>query len=137
MEFSRNERKAAMNYCIYMMASSYFRSSKCLNESREFKNYLLYRLCGINEQYRMEDTVIALMEKTVLKILPEPFLTADVKVDFLTGNEGVHISALGYQLDIRPVEDERKILLSYEYRDLMDGTVVRYAPEIKKKRRPR
>lgn len=137
MEFSRNERKAAMNYCIYMMASSYFHSSKCLNEGREFKNYLLYRLCGINEQYRMEDTVIVLMEKSVLKILPEPFLAADVKVDFLTGNEGVQISALGYQLDIRPVEDERKFLLSYEYRDLMDGTVVRYAPAIKKKRRPR
>ena len=85
-------------------------------------------------RYRMEDAAIALMEKSVFKFLPRPFVSAAVKVDFLVQNRGVRISALGYQLDIHPVKVGREILLSYEYQDLMEGTAVRYAPEIKRKK---
>lgn len=134
MELNRNEKMSAVNYSIYMIASSYFNSAKCVNESRESKNRMLYLLSSVNEQYRMEDAAIALMEKSVFKFLPRPFVSAAVKVDFLVQNRGVRISALGYQLDIHPVKVGREILLSYEYQDLMEGTAVRYAPEIKRKK---
>ncbi len=128
MEFTGKERLAALNYSIYMIASSYFHSARCLDAGKESQGFLLWRLLGPTQQYRMEDPVIELMERRILKFLPEPFQNADVQVRFLNNQAGIRILGLGYRLDILPVEDGRYPKFAYDYKDLIEGTSVRYAP---------
>ena len=100
MEFTKKEKTEALNYSIYMIATSYFNSCVCLNKGCEKHGHLIYMLVGVKEQYKMEDAVIALMEETLLPMLPQAFQEADVTAAFLPNGEGIGISGRGYQLKI-------------------------------------
>lgn len=115
MEFTRDERLEALNYSIYMIAASYFKSAKCLSKGQEAHGLLLYKLLGNNEQYRMEDCVIAMMEKKVLSFLPDDFVETDVKVQILPYNGGVRIYCPGHQLKIRGLDSGRRLRIVCDY----------------------
>ena len=102
MEFTRKEKREAQNYALYMIAASYFLSASCPDGNREARGRQIYLLLGHNEQYRMEDAAIELMEKHILKLLSPAFLQSAVQVRFLPDAAGIRISCPGHRLEIRP-----------------------------------
>ena len=124
MKFNDKERQLALNYTVYMIASSYFASASVLTRQRASRGHLLYVLQLAADQYRMEESMIALMEKQILPLLPSSFLRAPVKVRFLDSDHGVRITALGYMLEILPRFRERSLSFDALFRDLPEGTCV-------------
>ena len=121
MRFSNDDRLLALNYSLYMIASSYVHGASCTNKAAEKHGRQIYRLLGTAMQYKMENAVIRLMDEYLLYDLPAGFFKADVRVSFLSGNAGIRMEGWGYVLVIRIRAGKKKIFFSYEFADLVEG----------------
>ncbi len=102
IKLDAKETMAAQAYAAYMIATSYFGSYKCVTPQMEKKTEHLYRLQSIENQYKMEDRIKALMEKQVLPQISEELLDSQVEVAFLSDGSGVRITdGLEFVLEIR------------------------------------
>lgn len=72
--------QAAFEYALYMIASSYFESTKCRNAALEKKLLLSYRELKKESQFLMEDNCIRFMNKLVKK-LPHSVFDENVLVE--------------------------------------------------------
>lgn len=79
-------KQHSFDYCMYMMLASYFGKSVCVSKIQEEKLFLYYRELKPQEQIDMEQQCIKLIEKELLKKLPEKVWGFQVEVH-LRGNE--------------------------------------------------
>lgn len=73
----------AFEYCMYMMLSSYFRSTKCLAPLQEKKLKFQYQSQKAENQYQMEDICIRLIEKNILPKVPMNLWINDMEVQLI------------------------------------------------------
>ena len=60
--------QAAFEYTLFMIASSYFKSTRCRNKALEKKMLLSYKELKKESQFLMEDICIRFMNKLIRKI---------------------------------------------------------------------
>ena len=66
-------KQRALDYCMYMMLTSYFARSVCKSKYLEKKLYLHYREQKINDQILMEEQCIRLIEQEILPKVPRKY----------------------------------------------------------------
>ena len=75
-------KQRALDYCMYMMLTSYFAKSVCRNKMLEKKLYLHYREQKNDDQIKMEEQCIRLIEQEILPKIPRRYLERGVDVHF-------------------------------------------------------
>lgn len=80
------DNQMAMDYVIYMIAGSYFKSTECVSPLVEGGLYIMYKEAGEKKQLCMENEVDLFMKDEVLPKLPKGFLNQDVKVKLIAEN---------------------------------------------------
>lgn len=80
MNLTNNQ--VAFEYAIYMMVSSYFKTSRCTSKILEQSMRLQYVEQKERTQLQMEDTILSFIEKKMVPLLPESIWDEDVKVIF-------------------------------------------------------
>ena len=73
----------AQSYAAYMMAASCFRASVCTTPQMEKRAYLIYRLAGERKQLELEERILSLLDKKIIRHLGKEFLSSKVEVRFL------------------------------------------------------
>ena len=76
----KQETQRVFDYCLYMMLTSYFDSSRCRSRQLEKKLFLGYKEYNVNKVYTMEEQTIRLVEAQVLPLLPKMALDRSVEV---------------------------------------------------------
>jgi len=92
LKLNVSETMQAQSYAAYMMAASYFGSSVCATPQMEKRTYLLYRMAGEKKQQEMEERILSLMDKKVIRHLDREFLSSKVEIRFLPAGNGICIS---------------------------------------------
>ncbi len=69
----------AYEYALYMIATSYFRSAKCLSKRLEKRLLMEYKELKLQKQYEMEQSCISYMN-SLKKQLPHKVFAGDVVV---------------------------------------------------------
>lgn len=82
MKMNLTNNQEAFEYVIYMIAGSYFKSTKCVRPLLEKKLHLRYNEQKSDNQYMMEETCDRYMKKEVIKNLPADFEDWDMVVTF-------------------------------------------------------
>ncbi len=82
----------AQSYAAYMMAASCFRASVCTTPQMEERAYLIYRLAGEKKQLELEERILSLLDKKIIRHLDKEFLSSKVEVRFLPEGNGIRIS---------------------------------------------
>lgn len=102
----------AMEYIIYMMVGSYFKSAECKTKSLERQLFLYYKELGYKEQTTKEDNCIRFIEHDLLKKLPRRYLKENVKVAFKTdevsGLNNIIFSGTNWKMVIRNEANDKK-----------------------------
>lgn len=83
----KQETQRVFDYCLYMMLTSYFDSSKCRSRQLEKKLFLGYKEYNVNKVYTMEELAIRFVEEQVLPLLPVGALERSVEVWLLPDKE--------------------------------------------------
>lgn len=102
------DNQMALEYAMYMIASSYFKHATCRNRLLEQRMLIQYKEQKLDNQYRFEETCIAYMENLVKK-LPGKILTDDTEVHFVPGRHEVHFESDKHILVFRCLSKGRKI----------------------------
>lgn len=77
----------AMIYCMYMMAGSYFRKTKCANPILEEKCRLQYLEMRTDDQYAMENKCENYLKNQVFAKLPKGMQDSEVSMELYLYNE--------------------------------------------------
>jgi hypothetical protein len=98
-------KQLAMEYVLYMMASSYFNKAKCKTEFLEKKLYIHYQETKDKEQFVLEEQCINYIEQELFEELPEDVWDQDVEISLIKSsqNEPTEIRLIGpkYMLRLR------------------------------------
>ena len=122
MNFTKTEKLSAMNFAAALIIESMF--SKPLSGMSSCGNrFLLYRLLGEKEQYRMEDAIIPLLDRRVLPCMPEDFLRSDAVLTFLPDNSGVRVETDRYTLSAFVIPEGNRYRLHVAFRDDKDKII--------------
>ena len=74
------EKQYQLDYCTYMIITSYFKKSSISNINWERRIYLSYSSMKNDKQIKMEEMVIKIIESHILKQLPKDIDQKEVKV---------------------------------------------------------
>lgn len=83
----KQETQRVFDYCLYMMLTSYFDSSKCRSKQLEKRLFLGYKEYNVNKVYTMEELAIRFVEEQVLPLLPVDILRRSVEVWLIPDKE--------------------------------------------------
>lgn len=83
----KQDTQRVFDYCLYMMLTSYFDSSKCRSKQLEKRLFLGYKEYNVNKVYTMEELAIRFVEEQVLPLLPVDILRRSVEVWLIPDKE--------------------------------------------------
>lgn len=97
-------RQYQLEYAMYMMLSSYFRSTKCCSGRVEERLYLYYQELTDKKQQELEETVIDCINKSLLLALNVPNVERrDAQVRFIPYENGhlISFSGKGFHFNLK------------------------------------
>lgn len=119
MNTQKIKRLNAMEYIIYMMIGSYFKSAKCTSKILEQRLFLYYKDMNEKTQIEKETKIINYAENILKKSVGEHIWEEDVLVNFGTGwSKGTQVSFEGKDWSLIIYVDSENInRIHYQYYD--------------------